>query len=115
MKTLLLLLTFFGVGHALASELDFVLVNQTGRSFEGVYISASDDKDWDGNIMTKGRVLASGGKIIVRFDKKAAAATWDLNLVDDEGLSVKFDDVNLTNVETITLKDVNGKITAVVE
>jgi len=115
MKTLLLLFTLLGFGHALASELDFVLINQTGRSFEAVYISAADDKDWDGNLLTKRGTLAPGGKLTVRFEERSDAATWDLNLVDDEGLAVKFDDVNLTNVETITLQDVNGKITAVVE
>ena len=115
MKTLLLILTLLGLGHAFASERDFVLVNQTGRSFEGVYISAADDKDWDGNLLIKGRALAPGGKLTVRFEEKSDAATWDLNLVDDEGLIVRFDKVNLSNVEMITLKDANGKITAVVE
>ena len=115
MKTLLLLFTLLTLGRAVASDPDFVLVNQTGRSFEAVYISASDDKDWDGNLLTKERTLAPGGKLTVRFAEKSDAATWDLNLVDDEGLSVQFDKVNLSNVETITLKDGDGKITAVVE
>jgi hypothetical protein len=35
--------------------------------------------------------------------------------VDDEGLSVTFKKVNLTGVDTVTLKDVNGKITAEIE
>ncbi len=115
MKHLLLLFTLLSFGRALATDLDFVLHNETSRSFEAVYISASDNKDWDGNLLTKSRVLAAGGKLTVQFDKKAGTAAWDINVVDDEGLVVKFDHVNLTNVETITLQDVNGKITAVVE
>jgi hypothetical protein len=35
--------------------------------------------------------------------------------VDDEGLSVTFDHVQLARVETVTLKNVNGKITAEIE
>ena len=35
--------------------------------------------------------------------------------MDDEGLSVTFDKVDLAGVDTITLKDVNGKITAEIE
>jgi hypothetical protein len=40
---------------------------------------------------------------------------WDLNIVDDQKLSVTFDYVTLTNVDTITLKDATGKITAEIE
>jgi hypothetical protein len=35
--------------------------------------------------------------------------------VDDEGLSVTFDKVKLAGVDAVTLKDVNGKITAEIE
>ena len=35
--------------------------------------------------------------------------------MDDEGLSATFKKVNLTGVDTVTLKDVNGKITAEIE
>jgi hypothetical protein len=100
---------------AWASELDFTLVNNTARSFEAVYITASDNKDWDANLLLKGKVLAAGGKIDVRFQRDAKSETWDLNLVDDHGLSVTFDDIRLTNVDTVTLKDVSGKITAEIE
>ncbi len=60
-------------------------------------------------------MLAAGGKIRVRFENDARSEIWDLNLVDDEGLSVTFDKVKLAGVDTVTLKDVNGKITAEIE
>ena len=110
-----LLILLLGVANAFASDLDFTLVNQTGRSFEGLYITASDNKDWDANILLDGKVLAAGGKIQVRFKNDARSEIWDLNLVDDEGLSVTFDKVKLAGVDTVTLKDVNGKITAEIE
>jgi hypothetical protein len=100
---------------AFASDLDFTLVNQTGRSFEGFYITASDNKDWDANILLDGKVLAAGGTISVRFKNDANSETWDFNFVDDEGLSVTFDKVKLAGVDTVTLKDINGTITAEVE
>jgi hypothetical protein len=98
-----------------ANGLDFILVNETGRSFEGLYITASDNKDWDANILLDGKVLAAGGKISVRFKDDAKSETWDFNLVDDEGLSVTFGKVRLAGVDIVTLKDVNGKITAEIE
>ena len=103
------------VANAFASDLDFTLVNQTARSFEGLYITASDNKDWDANLLLNEKVLAAGGNIQVRFKNDAKSETWDFNLVDDEGLSVTFDKVKLADVDTVTLKDVNGKITAEIE
>ena len=103
------------VVSAFANDLDFTLVNQTGRSFEGLYITTSDNKDWDANLLLDGKVLSAGGKISVRFKNDANSATWDFNLVDDEGLSVTFSKVRLTGVDTITLEDVHGQFTAEVE
>jgi hypothetical protein len=110
-----LFILLLSVASAFASDLDFTLVNQTARSFEGLYITASDNKDWDANILLDGKVLGAGEKIQVRFKNDAKSETWDFNLVDDEGLSVTFDKVNLAGVDTVTLKDVNGKITAEIE
>ena len=110
-----LFILLLSVASALASDLDFTLVNQTGRSFEGLYITASDNKDWDANILLDGKVLAAGGSIQVRFKNDARSETWDFNLVDDEGLSVTFEKVKLAGVDTVTLKDVNGQITTEIE
>ena len=115
MKFPFFLFILLGAANAFASDLDFTLVNKTARSFEGVYITAPDNKEWDANLLLNGKVLATGGKIDVRFKRDAKSEIWDLNIVDDQGLSVTFDHVKLTNVDTITLKDVNGKITAEIE
>jgi len=112
---LFLFLLFLSVANAFASDLDFTLVNQTGRSFEGLYITAADNKDWDANLLLDGKVLAAGGKVRVRFKSDAKSEFWDFNLVDDEGLSVTFNKVDLAGVDTVTLKDVHGKITAEIE
>ena len=110
-----LFILLLSVANAFASDLDFTLLNETGRSFEGLYITASDNRDWDANILLDGKVLAAGGNIRVRFKNDAKSETWDFNLVDDEGLSVTFDKVKLAGVDTVTLKDVNGQITAEIE
>ena len=115
MKFRFFLFILLGIANAFASDLDFTLVNQTARSFEGLYITDSANKDWDANLLLSGKVLAAGGKIRVRFKRDAKSDTWDFNLVDDEGLSVTFDHVKLAGVDTVTLNDVNGKITAEIE
>jgi hypothetical protein len=110
-----LAVVLLSIANAFANDLDFTLVNETGRSFEGLYVTASDNKDWDANILLDGKVLAAGGKISVRFKNDAKSETWDFNLVDDEGLSVTFDKVKLEGVDKVTLKDVDGTITAEIE
>jgi len=101
-----LFILVLSVANAFASDLDFTLVNQTGRSFEGLYITSSGNKDWDANLLLNGEVLAAGKKIRVRFKSDAKSETWDFNLVDDEGLSVTFKKVKPAGVDTVTLKDV---------
>ena len=110
-----LFIFLLNIANGFALDLDFTLVNQTGRSFEGLYITASDNKDWDANILLDGKVLAAGGSLLVRFNNDAKSETWDFNVVDDEGLSVTFDKVKLAGIDTVTLKDVNGQITAEIE
>ena len=110
-----LLILLLSIANAFANDLDFTLVNQTGRSFEGLYVTAPDNKDWDANILLDGKVLSAGGSIQVRFKNYTKSETWDFNLVDDEGLSVTFEKVKLAGVDTVTLKDVRGKITAEIE
>ena len=110
-----LVILLFSIANAFAYDLDFTLVNQTARSFEGLYITASDNKDWDANILLDGKVLSARGSIQVRFKNDTKSETWDFNLVDDEGLSVTFEKVKLAGVDTVTVKDVNGQITAEIE
>src|SRR5438132_10477409 len=112
MKFRFFLFILLGIANAFASDLDFTLVNHTARSFEGLYITASDNTDWDANLLLDGKVLADGEKIQVRFKRDAKSEFWDFNLVDDEGLSVTFNKVDLAGVDTVTLKHVNGTITA---
>lgn len=115
MKYLLIFLAVLALGRVQASDRDFVLVNETGRSFEAVYLSATGNPDWDGNLLGDRLVLKAGGRVLVKFPAADSSPLWDLNVVDDEGLAVRFDRLRLEGVDTITLKDVRGKITAEVE
>ena len=65
-----LFILFLSLANAFASDLDFTLVNQTARSFEGLYITASDNKDWDANLLLNGKVLAAGGKFQVLQERR---------------------------------------------
>src|SRR5690348_15407621 len=73
----LFVIVLFAVASTLANDLDFTLVNQSGRSFEGLYITASDNKDWDANLLLNGNALAAGESIRVRFKNDAKSERWD--------------------------------------
>jgi hypothetical protein len=115
MKFLLLICALLSLGNTLASDLDFILVNHTNSSFEGVYVSAANDKDWDGNLLPEGSVLAKGGRIDVKFAPTEKSEKWDLNVVDADGVAVTFTNIDLAGAGTIKLKVVDGKITAEVD
>jgi hypothetical protein len=51
----------------------------------------------------------------VRFNNEVKSEFWDFNLVDDEGPSATFNKIDLAGFDIVTLKDVNGKITAEIE
>ena len=67
------------------------------------------------DLLTAGKPLAAHGQILVRFKNDAKSPTWDLNVVDSEGLAVEFKALKLTGEDTVTLKTKDGKITAEVE
>ena len=114
MKYLALLLCL-AASTAFASNLDFVLDNETGRNFTAVYISSQLDEDWNGNLLGDGQVLKNGGGISVRFGFAENTNKWDLNLVDSTGGSIVFRDINLLDVKKITLENRDGEVSAVVE
>ena len=80
MRFRLFFFILLGIANAFASDLDFTLVNQTARSFEGLYVTASDNKDWDANLLLDGKVLAAGGRSRcasrVTQNQKPGISTW---------------------------------------
>jgi hypothetical protein len=115
MRSLFLIFALLSTAAAMASDLDFVLSNQTARDFEAIYISSMEDGDWDGNLLRNGGAFPPGAKVKVRFPGRQESAKWDLTIVDDAGLSVTFRTLNLAGVDRVTLLETDGKIDAVVE
>ncbi len=115
MKLLLLGMLLFAAHTVVASDLNFTLVNETGLSFEAVYVSASDDKDWDGNLLKGDAVLAEKGQLVVKFATAETAKVWDMNVVDADGVAIRFEKVNLAGADTVTLRNVDGKVIAEVK
>ncbi len=115
MKFLVVLVLIASAGSALASDLDFFLINKTARDFGALYVSAADDKDWNGNLFADDFLLEPDAKVDVQFHEARDVAVWDLKFVDNSGVASRFDKVNLINVTTITISESNGEIVITAE
>lgn len=64
--------------------LDFKLVNNTGYTFYGVYLTDTDTEDWGEDILPEAMV-EDGDTIDITFDyiDDETICTWDLKLTED--------------------------------
>ena len=80
MKFPFFLFILLSIANAFAADLDFTLVNQTARSFEGLYITDSNNKDWDANLLLDGKVLSAGERSAcasrMTQNQKPGISTW---------------------------------------
>ena len=101
------------------ADLDFTLVNKTGYAIKEVMVGPTSTKEWTDDMeILKGRSLADGGTLEVKFHPKAKAAKWDVKVewADGSG-SVEWLDLDLTTIEKLTLKynKATDKTTAEIE
>lgn len=91
---------------AAQSELDFILVNDTGYPIKNVYVTAHSAADWDAPVYSKR--LESGESIMIKFSPRTTIKNYDLKVdwydADGGGSSVWEKGYDLTQVESITLK-----------
>lgn len=93
---------------------DFTLVNKTGVVIDKLFVSPSDKDDWQDDILGQDQ-LADGASLEIKFHPKEKAAKWDLRIEDTKGNYIEWNDLNLTEIEKVTLHYKDGKGTAEVE
>jgi hypothetical protein len=93
---------------------DFTLVNQTGVSINELYVSPHTTNDWEEDILGQD-TLANGDSVDITFSRTERAAKWDLKVVDKEGNSIEWENLNLLEISKVTLHYKNGKAWADVE
>lgn len=119
MKTLLAisivsLLLLANRQDALAGDQDFTLVNKTGVEIHALYVSPADANKWGKDILGKD-TLEDGQSVEIKFHEDEEAEKWDLRVEDKDGHSIEWEDLNLMNINKITLHYADGKATAEVE
>jgi hypothetical protein len=90
---------------------DFTLVNQTGVEIHKVFISPHDVNDWEEDILGRD-TLPNGESVDIKFHRSQKAPLWDLRIEDKQGHSIEWENLNLMQIDKITLEYKDGKATA---
>ncbi len=86
------------------SALDFELVNATGYDIKELYLSPSDVKNWEENMVPAGELFKNASSTKISFTGyKSDVELWDLKAVEDNGDEHVYDDLKLTAINKLTL------------
>lgn len=102
-QILLAIASAWAVGAAIAGDADFRLANHTGYDIREVYISATHRNAWGDDRMGDG-VLENGKSKLFRFSDRAACKQDIMVVFDDDGSKVVWDELDLCEINKITLK-----------
>ncbi len=97
-----------------AAAQDFTLVNKTGVEIDKVYITPHDSDDWEDDILGRD-TLPDGETVDIKFSRKETAKMWDLRVEDKQGNAIEWDNLNLLEINKVTLYYKGGKATAETE
>jgi len=81
---------------------DFVLHNATDVEFHSLHVSPHSTDDWEEDVLGKD-TLGPGDSVKITFDDHEKHVHWDLKVTDKEGDSLEWYDLNLAEIDEITL------------
>jgi hypothetical protein len=91
-----------GTVLAQAGKQDFVLHNATGVEIHSLYVSPHSKNDWEEDVLGQ-ETLQDGKSVRVAFNDRDQRVQWDLKVTDKNGNGLEWYDLNLTEIETLTL------------
>ena len=98
------------------SELDFKLINDTGKEINSVYLAPSGSEEWGDDILGKGVRLGHGESADITFTRAAEKMKdWHLMVQFNDGSTITWTDLDLTGINELTLHYKKGKPTATSE
>jgi hypothetical protein len=87
---------------ARSGKQDFVLHNKTGVEIHSVYVSPHSADDWEDDVLGKD-TLPNGESVKITFDDRDKHVHWDLKVTDKDGNALEWYDLNLIEIEEVTL------------
>jgi len=97
-----------------AADQDFTLVNATGVEIDKVFITPHDKDDWEEDILGRD-TLPDGESVDIKFHRAETAAMWDLRIEDSKGNAIEWENLNLLEINKLTLNYKDGKATAKID
>jgi hypothetical protein len=85
-----------------ANNLDFALTNLTGATLQAIYVSPTDSRGWEENVLGNDK-LQDGDTINLKFDPAERAGLWDLRVEAANGYYAEWKCIDLRTVTKITL------------
>jgi hypothetical protein len=85
------------------SKQDFDLVNRTGYTIDKVFVSPSNSKDWEDDVLGRD-VLGENETVHIRFHRVNKACKWDLKVVYSDAEEAEWDEFDLCEVSKITIR-----------
>jgi hypothetical protein len=79
-----------------------------------LFVSPADSDDWQEDILGQD-TLPTGQSVDIKFKRSEKAPKWDLKIEDSKGNSIEWHDLNLPEINKVTLFYKDGKGTAQVE
>ena len=87
---------------ARSGKQDFILHNQTGVEINSLYVSPHSADDWEEDVLGQD-TLASGESLKITFEDRDKHVHWDLKVTDKNNNSLEWYDLNLVEIEEVTL------------
>ena len=80
----------------------FVLVNETGLEIHEIYVSESDNDEWEEDILGDD-ILEDGQELNVNFSTESRKRYWDIKTVDEDGDEEVYEHFDLSRVTKVTV------------
>jgi hypothetical protein len=85
-----------------SDQLDFSLINLTGASFKGIYVSPNTSSGWEENVLADSE-LRDGEEIEIRFNPSEKVTIWDMRVEGLDGRFAEFKGLKLNEISEMTL------------
>jgi hypothetical protein len=90
------------------SNLDFTIINNTGKIIHHMYCSGHDDEQWGDDVLGRD-VLNDGESAEVKFSEGTEAATYDIKLEFEDKTTGVWRNFDLKTISKITATYKDGK------
>jgi hypothetical protein len=99
-----------GVAVVRAAIQDFTVTNKTGFTITALYVSETDNDDWEDDVLGED-VLANGKSTDISFHGYSGkACKFDIRIDDEDSTQWIVEDINLCETHKVTFKKSGSKV-----